>query len=369
MKKTVLFILNREVSYLPPFMAILDSLCNLFSLKVISYEKKGGIESLEKIYKDKDVEFLCHLTQDDSTSFKSRVVRRIRKSASLKTPFQKEAEDLMNHIAYDLLWVIHEETAFDFRKFLFGKKYIVSLYELNDYRRDFLEKIETVLQNATEVMIPEYNRACILRVWLKLKETPTVVPNKPYLHPRNKYIENSYSTILKDKKVILYQGYIQRNRNLNAICEAGCSLNDYKVVLMGKGDESYIDELKRKYPEVYHIPFVQPPEHLKITSFAHLAVVKYDMVSLNMIFCAPNKTWEYTGFGVPVLCNEIPGLEYTIGKFGAGICTDLNDANKIITAIDTIDRNYEEYSKNATAFYDSYDIESELKRIVSRNID
>lgn len=369
MKKTILFLLNKEVTYLPPFMAILDCLCEDYSLKVISYEKEGGKARLEQIYSGRDISFLSNVIQNVSSAFSERVKRKLHHLFNMSSVFYKEAIQLMENTQYDLLWIIHEETVREFKDYLIDKQYIISIYELNDYRRGFLEQIKHTVSNAKEVLIPEYNRACILRVWLKLTKTPTVIPNKPSSHPRKRLIENTYSGLLKDKKIILYQGYIQRNRNLNTLCEACSASKEYKVVLMGKGDTTYIEELKNNYPGIIHIPFVNPPEHLYITSYAHIAVVKYDMVSLNMIFCAPNKTWEYTGFGVPVLCNQIPGLEYTIGKYKAGICTDLDDIECIRAAIRQIDDNYDEFSRNATAYYESYNIENDLKRIVRKYIE
>ena len=114
------------------------------------------------------------------------------------------------------------------------------------------------LKNAKEVMVPEYNRACILRVWEKLKKTPTVVPNKPLFHPLQRNIQNPYSDQLEGKKIILYQGYIQRSRNIDTVCEAVKDMPDYTVVMMGKGDQTYIDELTSKYPHIIHISFCEP---------------------------------------------------------------------------------------------------------------
>lgn len=366
-KKTLLFLLNKECTYLPPFMTILDSLCEDYCLKVISCEKLGGKEKLEDLYKGRDVSFLSNETQSESTSLTARLGRRVQNNLHIPTAFHKEAERLMQETPHDLLWVIHEETAFEFRNILQGKKYILSLYELNDHRRDFLEKIKPVIQNAQEVVVPEYNRACILRVWMGLKTTPTIVPNKPLSHPRTRNITNSYSTQLDGKKVVLYQGYINRSRNLDKVCEAVKDMPGYCIVLMGKGDTSYINELKQKYPQIIHISFIAPPEHLYVTSWAHIAIVKYDFVVLNAIFCAPNKTWEYTGFGIPVLCHDIPGLRYTIGQYKAGVCADMDDTEAIKAAITEMDSNYEEYSQNAIAFYVSFDVKKSLLDITSNH--
>lgn len=368
MKKHILFLLNKEVSFLPPFMTILDSLCEDYCLKVISCEHKGGKQKLEELYKGKDVSFLSKETQSDTKTLKDRVGRRVRKDLHIPTAFRKEAERLIAETPHDILWVIHEETAFEFKSILQGKKYILNLYELNDHRRDFLEKIKPVIQNAQEVIVPEYNRACILRVWMELKTTPIVVPNKPLNHPRKRNISNSYSEQLKGKKVVLYQGYITRSRNLDKVCEAVKDMPGYCIVLMGKGDTSYINELKQKYPQIIHISFIAPPEHLYVTSWARMAIVKYDFVVLNAIFCAPNKTWEYTGFGIPVLCHDIPGLRYTIGQYKAGVCTDLDDVDCIKAAIMEIDKHYDEYSQNALTYYNSFDVKETINSIIEQHL-
>ena len=366
MKKTILFLYNKECSSLPPLLTIIDCLCDDYSLKIISYEKKGGIERLKRNYEGKDVEFLGTVEQEEVFSFSSRVCRRLLNLCHQPSPFFREATNTIDNTQYNLLWVIHESTANEFRDYLSTKKFVISFYELNDHKMSIWHNIIPVLQNAKEVIVPEYNRACILRVWLKLDKTPTVIPNKPLTHPRLKNIPNSYSAQLQGKKVILYQGYIQRSRNIDRVCEAVMDMPDYSVVLMGKGDESYIQELKNKFPQIIHIPFIAPPEHLYVTSCAHVAIVKYDFVVLNAIFCAPNKTWEYTGFDIPVLCHNIPGLEYTIGQSKAGVCTDLDNVDCIKNAIKEIDAHYDEYSHNARLFYESFDVKKALLDVVNK---
>ena len=349
-------------------MTILDCLKEEYSLKVISRETKDSLEHLKKLYADSDITFLAVAPEEKNSGLKSRISNRINKFFHRSSASHKECVSLLEETKYDLLWVIHEKTAFEFRDALKGERYIISLYELMDHDRHFLEVIKPVLQNALEVMVPEYNRACILRVWEKLDNTPTVIPNKPLHHPRKRNIPNSYYEQLEGKKIVLYQGYINRSRNLDKVCEAVKDMPGYCIVLMGKGDESYIQELNSKYPQIIHISFIAPPEHLYVTSWAHVAIVKYDFVVLNAIFCAPNKTWEYTGFGIPVLCHNIPGLQYTIGQYKAGICTDMDNTECIKAAIEEIDKHYDEYSKNALTYYNSFDVKESIASIVKKHI-
>ena len=366
-KKTILFLLYRECAFLPPFLTILDCLKEEYVLKVISRETPDSLSHLKIQYADSDVSFLATPKGEISSRLKSRISNKIRNTFHIPSQSYKESLCLLKETKYDLLWVIHENTAYEFKDALVGKKYILSLYELNDHRRDFLEAIQPIMKNALEVIAPEYNRACILRVWLNLDKTPTVIPNKPLNHPRKRCIPNPYSAQLEGKKIVLYQGYINRNRNLDAVCEGVKDMPEYSIVLMGKGDESYIQELKNKYPQIIHISFIAPPEHLYVTSWAHIALVKYDFVVLNAIFCAPNKTWEYTGFGIPILGQDIPGLQYTIGQYKAGVCTDMDNIDCIKAAIEEIDQYYEEYSRNAMVYYDSFDIKEAIGAIVKEH--
>lgn len=126
-KKTILFVLNKEATYLPPFLTILDSLCDQYSLKVISKEKEENLSHLFELYKDKDVTFISKERSDVSMELKARARRSIRKILLTNTPFYNETARLVNEEQYDLLWIIHEETIYEFRELLEGKKYLASL--------------------------------------------------------------------------------------------------------------------------------------------------------------------------------------------------------------------------------------------------
>lgn len=349
-------------------MTILDSLCEDYTLKVICCETRESRKQLELLYEGRDVHFLSRVEKDNPRALLTRLQKRFKLRFEISKKFRRESETLIKETKYDILWVIHELTAYEYRAFLKGKRYLLSFYELNDHRMSFLRHLTSTVQNATRVFVPEYNRACILRTWLRLKQTPTVVPNKPLGHPRKRNIPNRYSSQLEGKKIILYQGYIVRSRNIDAVCEAVKDMPGYCIVLMGKGDDTYIQELKNKYPQILHISFIAPPEHLYVTSWAHIAIVKYDFVYLNAIFCAPNKTWEYTGFDIPVLCHNIPGLQYAIGQYRAGICTDLDNIQDIRKAIEEIENNYDDFCRNARTYYESIDIKDSLLKNVAECI-
>ena len=131
---------------------------------------------------------------------------------------------------------------------------------------------------------------------------------------------------------------------------------------MGK-ETDYLADLKSRFPFIIHQNFVSPPLHLHITSHAHIGIVTYTYESLNNIFCAPNKIYEYSGFGIPMIANKIPGLENTVGKFNAGKCVEF-ESKQLMKAIKEIDDNYEQYSANSLSLYNAVDNESTINDII-----
>ena len=360
--KKILIIFDRDISTLPPLLTLIDSLIDDYALTVI--EQSHNVQ-IEETYKDKNIEYIAY---DKSSRKKGRVARRLNKLKNLWV-LRRCVKETTRKQNYDLAWIASAEVAEMLGKPLVGLKYILNIYELYDSNMGFLKKIKPIAQNAEKVIVPEFNRANILRVWLDLKETPLVIPNKPLYHPRTPKIEvdNEEVKAIKDKKIVLYQGHIMRSRNLDALCEAIKTLPDFVLVLMGSSHNNYLEELKMKYPNIVHLGYFIPPTHLYVTSHAYIGIVTYGYSVLNTIYCAPNKIWEYSGFGIPMIGNQLPGLIYTVGKYQAGRCIDMKSSCEIKKAIQRIDKDYQEYSEKSKKMFETVDVK-ELTLSVAKKI-
>lgn len=365
--KKIQFLFSGESFKLPPFLTILDSLKDEYDINVLCYETQANFNRLVELYKaNSNISFQnASERQPVPVTLISRVKAKLKRVLNLETSFHKKAKSIIEKEQYDKLWVIHENTLYEIRDLLNGRKYTLSMYELNDARGHFLRDIKTSVQQSCDMIVCEPNRAQILRTWMQLPYTPTVVPNKPLKHPKQRNITLKQDYNFGSKKIILYQGHIQKNRNLDAFCKAVSDIDDFTLVLMGS-KTPYRDELERNFPNVKFIDFVNPPEHLNITSHAYIGIVKYDYVDLNSIFCAPNKTYEYAGFGIPMISNAIPGLVYSVGRYGAAECIDTDNVSEIKSAILKIDADYQSYERAALNFYESVDVKPLLNQIASR---
>lgn len=221
--------------------------------------------------------------------------------------------------------------------------------------------LKNITRGAKAITVCEETRGYIQQSWWKLNVLPFVLPNKPYKHSRKKYCSPTCEETKKiindigDEEFILYQGIIQNTEELIEFAKAlNHTKKRYKFVLMGIDKYNSIDAIKKVYTNVLYISYIPAPLHLEITSRAKIGITFYRPDSLNKVFCAPNKIYEYSGFGTPIISNNIPGLEKTVGYYKAAVCTEFN-SKKIVEAIDKIEKSYEQYSENAMNFFDSTD--------------
>ncbi|MCP1126094.1 hypothetical protein NKR74_22790 [Bacillus sp. 3103sda1] len=249
--------------------------------------------------------------------------------------------------------------------------YILSILELYDKYPFYRFGLKRIIGNASAVIACEETRAKIMKTWWNLKQQPYVLPNKPYSHPR--VLKQTPTTLeleaaiskIRDKKVILYQGIIAADRDLAVLAEALDEMkSDYTLVLMGKSFYDGAKKVKEIYSNSIYLGYFPAPLHLQITSYAQIGVANYDDSSLNNLFCAPNKIYEYTGFGIPVLGSNVPGLTSTIGASLAGECVNFSDKKSIIDALKKIENDYERYKYNAERFFESTDNVSNMNEIL-----
>ena len=73
---------------------------------------------------------------------------------------------------------------------------------------------------------------------------------------------------------------------------------------------------------------------------------------MNNAFCAPNKIYEYTAFGKPVIGNDIPGLKQ-LEAAKASVLVNEDSVDSIVEGIRKIELSYQRYSDSAIDFFES----------------
>lgn len=272
-----------------------------------------------------------------------------------------------------ILWLADAPSIIAMGKSILKFNYILQIQELHETSKFQLNSISKVIGNAKAVFMPEYNRTFLYKIWFKLNKTPIVLPNKPHFLPsridleRLKEKHKDKILPLVNKKIILYQGGISRVRLLDRIAKAIMELDDsYTLLLVGKEQESgYINELKNIDSSIVHIPYLPAPDYLVFSTIAYIGYVFYEPISLNNIYCAPNKINEYSAYSLPMIGNDIPGLKTVFERTGAGVIVDENSIDSIKAGITEIDRNYNNYRSNASKVFEMHDNVKTIKNVLS----
>lgn len=273
----------------------------------------------------------------------------------------------------DVIWFGSAGTAIALKRLVSRLKYVMSVLELYDRFPFYKKGLAKLLPRASAVIACELNRARIMKIWYGLKELPFVMPNKPYFEmqcERSTKIE-SLRKDLKGKNVILYQGILSNDRSLQTIAKAlRLVKKHYTLVVIGKaisgGEEIILEELKEIYDDILYGGFFPAPQHLLVTEMARIGIAIYDSSSINNMLCAPNKIFEYSKFGIPIIGSDIPGLQLTVEKNRAGLCVDTDNPCEIAYAIDKIDCEYDFFSAGAKKLYTSVDNQVVIKKILDK---
>lgn len=252
---------------------------------------------------------------------------------------------------------------------------IITMFEMFTPRsRRWLGVDYARMMQTSTVVLPEYNRAWLYKSALGLEHLPFVIPNKIEPHPRKPKLSlpeemQKVFAEIGDRPVFLFQGSWGGDRkDIGMVLETLAKNRPQYCVVTMPATEAARQRLSQ-YPNAYILPFMPAPGHLRVTSHATVGLAFYSdggdyaLQRLNAIYCAPNKIYEYAGFGIPTLGNRLPGLQYSVEAAGAGRCCDLTETS-ILAAADELVANIETFRKNATAFYEATDLEQLTKQVL-----
>lgn len=113
-----------------------------------------------------------------------------------------------------------------------------------------------------------------------------------------------------EQRVLLYHGYLHKNRGIHYLLEMAYHLpENWTVVFMGEGELE--DDIVRgvesanlkgnSQPSVALLPMVPPDELVFWTAGATLGAIFYEPRTANQQLASPNKLWEYARAGVPTV--------------------------------------------------------------------
>lgn len=356
----IVIVTKSHLDYIPPVISV------SFILKDLGHEvyilTAGASPSVLNQMMERNISVdICPYTT--STSYLGRIYEYLK--------FRKVVKDKLAKLNFDILWIEGAITIRSLGTFIKKYQYILQISELHDEYKMQLKAISKVIQDAKVVFMPEYNRTVLYQVWFNLKNRPITLPNKPYFIPSSvsmRFLREKYSSLLQtflQYKVILFQGMIFPERDLTNYISAIKELdNEYKLVLLGK-DQNMLSQYRKIDESIIHIDFIPAPDYLVFTSLCHIGLVTYDPRKLNTAYCAPNKIYEYSAFGKPMIGNDIPGLK-CLEHHHSGVLVDESSVQSIKDAIIKLDSDFEKYSIGAKSLFKHTDNIQVIKESLER---
>jgi glycosyltransferase involved in cell wall biosynthesis len=154
-----------------------------------------------------------------------------------------------------------------------------------------------------------------------------------------------------NKKIILYQGAINKARGLELMITTMQYIENTIFVIIGSGDiknklQQQIQILKLK-DKIKFISKVTPKELQKLTPLADLGISIEEDFGLNYKFALPNKLFDYIQAKIPVLVSDLPEMKNIIKKYSVGeIIQDRNPKKLAIQITSILYKKNDFYSLN-----------------------
>lgn len=387
-KKVIIIMRNDLIGY-PPTISLIKVLLSL-GKKVVYVGLYSDTEG-KKEFESAGVEFVPIVYPN--SNYSDNKILNIFKIIRWQIRYKRKMKKYLSTIGNDedtLIWFVFSDAAALIGKNLRSHRYLIHFYEFENPCLTWKNRLVSPTYNARKLLLGakatvhcEYNRAMIMNGINGIVNPTFILPNKPYddsivesvVDEETEKLISGVKKRIDGKKAILYQGiFNSKERRLDEFCEAMNLLgDDYVFIIMGKigKDLDYIKE-KYSYDNILFIPFVRPPYHLLITKLAHIGIITYKPQStnfcnvINTYYCAPNKIFEYSKFGIPMISNELPGLRVIYDRFGCGsIIVGEITPQKIADTIISIDQNYDEMRKGSLAYFSSVDFKNIVRNILS----
>ncbi len=140
---------------------------------------------------------------------------------------------------------------------------------------------------------------------------------------------------------LLYQGYIQRGRGLDAAIEALAGMPDWGLVVCGQGP--YESDLRKKAHELHveeQILWMGQLDHdtlYTVTRSCDVGLCMIEPISLSYYYALPNKLIEYVQAGLPVVGSNLPEIRRIMNEYFIGwILQEDDDLQSLMKSFDSL---------------------------------
>lgn len=200
-----------------------------------------------------------------------------------------------------------------------------------------------------------------------IRNVPTISPN----------LDNELKVQLPerkaDEKVLIYQGVINFSRGIDKMIEAMQYVENAQLWIIGNGPKkAEFEELSSKLNLTEKVKFfgsITPSQLKLVTPQADLGLSLEEDYGISYRYALPNKVFDYTHAGIPILGTYLPEIKQTIEEFGIGKTIQTHDPEEIAQLINVLlaegKSPYQENLAKAAKVFNWENEEEKLREIYS----
>lgn len=177
-----------------------------------------------------------------------------------------------------------------------------------------------------------------------------MVIDSDFHHYQYNRFREEYS-IAKDDIILLYQGWISPDRNLQNLVKGLAQVQKpIKLVIMGYGEfknqlETISQELNIQNKVIF-VPTKTQSELLSYTASADIGIIPYPFkLDPNTKYASPNKLYEFIAARLPIICNNLPFVKSIVETNGFGIACEMDSPESFANALNNLPLDKLEYFK------------------------
>jgi len=236
------------------------------------------------------------------------------------------------------------------------------------------EKKETNLINKADVIIMVSNGCAQFTAEKYGIALPIVIMNTPDFDPAKLQIRDLRQefNIPSTNFVLVHQGSLQMNRGIEQTIEATKDVPNVTYVIIGYGQhrpflENYVEQSGLSEKVKFFGP-VPADQLIEWAASADIGICTIVGKTKSYLFSMPNKLFEYTMAGLPVIASNYPDLGAFVTENRMGITCDPESPASIADAIRKLTTNprlREELAGGAKVARDSFNWQHEQKKLLA----